>query len=443
MDLPKQNLEVNIENKQNYGEVHSPYGLIEKMFGILPEEIYNDPSKRWLDPGTGRGFFALFLYHKLMQTLTSAFPDKTKRREHILKNMIWMVELNQEHHDALKQAFPGGNLVTTDYLTTQSATFGTYFDVIIGNPPFNFGGLKKVPTNKTRTKKTDGKTIWAEFIKQSVSLLNPNGYLIFIVPSIWMKEDKDLMYYYMTQFKIHKIHCLTNTEMNCLFKGHAQTPSCYFMLENKSTDKKVLLYDNDENNYIEFPLRNERVLPVSGAAILREMLHYVDKYGSLSGIKKSNLPGKSISFSLTKSKKFPYPNIKTCVIKDKIQPELVIQYSNKPCPFYGIRKLVLAHGMYGFPFLDPEGKYGISNRDKYVYQTDTIEELQILHDFLSSDLAFYLFNATRYRMKYLEKYIFRYLPNVLKMPKNEVQEMYNIFETRIPNGKKNKYKTIT
>ena len=65
------------------------------------------------------------------------------------------------------------------------------------------------------------------------------------------------------------------------------------------------------------------------------------------------------------------------------------------------------------PFMDEEGIYGISNRDKYVYLSNNLNHLQKLRDFLSSDLAFYLYNATRYRMKYLEKYIFSYLPNIL------------------------------
>ena len=441
MDLPKQNLEVNIENKQNYGEVHSPYELIERMFDLLPQDVFKDPTKRWLDPGTGRGYFSIFLLNKLMQTLSTIIPDPKTRKKHIIKNMIWMVEINQEHQDALMQVFPDGNLVSQDYLSTSQETYKAPFDIIIGNPPFNFGGLKKVPTNTTRAKKMDGKTVWSQFIKHSVSLLKENGFLVFIVPSIWMKEDKDLMYFYMTQFKLHKIHCLTNTEMNSLFKGHAQTPSCYFLMEKKCTDNKVLLYDNDVNKYVEFPLRPEKVLPVACADLLREILPYVDKFGSLVHINKSNLPGKDILFSQTKSKKFPYINIKTCILKDKLQPELVFQYSNKPCPFYGKKKIIMAHGMYGFPFIDATGNFGISNRDKYVIESDNIEDLMRLYNFLSSDLAFYLFNATRYRMKYLEKYIFRYLPNIINMSENEVSDMYK--KLTVSKHQKNKYKTIT
>lgn len=438
MDLPRdQNLEINLNNKLKYGEVHTPYALIEKMLSLLPEDIFSDPSKRWLDPGAGRGYFSLYLFEKLNKGLESTFPDKEKRERHIAEKMIWLVELNEEHKSSLEHLFTPykSNLIHTNFLTYNP---DLQFDVVLGNPPFNQDGIKKVPTNNTLNKKQDGKTIWAEFIKRSLYFLKPSGLLLFIVPSIWMKEDKQGMYFYMTQFKIHKIHCLTNTEMNKFFKGHAQTPSCYFLLEKKSTNKKVLLFDKDRNVYVDFPLRSENILPVECAAAIKELLPFVDKYGSLSSMLKSNLPSKHITFSRKKDKNHLYPNIKTCILTDKVKPELVIEYSSKPCAFYGKRKLVLAHGMYGFPFIDKNGKYGISNRDKYVYLDNNLENLEKLGNFLSTDLAFYVFNATRYRMKYLEKYIFSYLPNVINMEKADINKLYSIVCF-----KKNKYKPIT
>jgi len=451
MDLPEQNLTVNIEYKQQFGEVHTPYALIEKMFSLFTPSVFADPNKRWLDPGSGRGYFSLYLYEKLMIGLESSIPNKTKRSEHILTKMIWLVEFNSEHLEHLKKTFV--NVIHADYLSDEISTnstnstnsnkfgveFGFGFDFIIGNPPFNFGGLKKVPTNNERSKKHDGQTVWSKFIKQSVSLLKTNGYLLFIVPSIWMKHDKEDMYFYMTQFKLHKIHCLTNTEMNAYFKGHAQTPSCYFLLEKKDTDKKVLLYDKDYMNYVPFTLRPEHIIPVSCARVLDKILPYVDKYGALTQIIKTNLPSKTITFSQNRTKTHPHPNIKTCIIKNKIYPELIIEYSNQQCPYAGKKKVVLAHGMYGFPVIDSDGTYGISNRDKYVFLSDNPHHLEKVRHFLSTDLVFYLYDATRYRMKYLEKYIFTYLPNVINMSTEEITDM--ITHIAIPHNK-NKYVTI-
>jgi hypothetical protein len=439
--LAKQDLTINLDNKNKFGEVHTPYSLIAKMFALLPNTIFTDPSKKWLDTGAGRGFFSLFLVEKLMDGLESSIPDPVIRKSHILTNMLWMVELNAEHFPHLTQAFPKSNIIQGDFLSQCPSLLPSSFDIVFGNPPFNAGGLKKVPTNNERNKKQDGKTIWSDFIKQSISLLASNGLLLYIVPSIWMKEDKQKMYFYMTQFKIHRLHALTNTEMNSCFKGHAQTPSCFFLLEKKPTDHTLMLFDKDaptEDPWVDFPLRAENILPVMCAHFIKKMLPYVDKYGSLSFVHKSNLPSKHITFSNSCTEQHPFPNIKTCIIENTDQPALVINWSNNPCPFWGKKKVVLAHGMYGFPYIDGNGKYGISNRDKYVFLADNEADRTRLHSFLSSDLVFYLFNATRYRMKYLEKYIFSYLPNVLKMEPDVLEELRTIM---IP--QKNKYKTIS
>ena len=95
-------------------------------------------------------------------------------------------------------------------------------------------------------------------------------------------------------------------------------------------------------------------------------------------------------------------------------PKLVTNYSSKPCVFANTKKLVLAHKMYGFPFYDINGDYGISNRDNYVIHGKTDREFRILKAYLSTRLALFLFSTTRYRMKYLEKYIFEMIPDISK-----------------------------
>ena len=128
---------------------------------------------------------------------------------------------------------------------------------------------------------------------------------------------------------------------------------------------------------------------------------------------KSNLPSKNCILSDVIKKNY-YINIHTCKL-NKTTPELVIKYSSKPCHFYGKSKLVMAHGMYGFPTIDSSGLYGISNRDKYVILRDDMEDLLKLQKFFSTKTALYLFESTRYRMKYLEKYIFELIPDITKL----------------------------
>ena len=64
--------------------VHTPYKLINQMFALLPEDIFVDPSKKWLDPGAGRGYFSLL--EKLMDGLQHVIPDEKDRKTHIISN---------------------------------------------------------------------------------------------------------------------------------------------------------------------------------------------------------------------------------------------------------------------------------------------------------------------------------------------------------------------
>ena len=132
------------------------------------------------------------------------------------------------------------------------------------------------------------------------------------------------------------------------------------------------------------------------------------------------MPSKNAVFSNTYDAiHFPYPNITTCLLNG-LQPELSINYSSSPQAYANQIKLVLAHKMYGFPYLDKEGIYGISNRDNYIILLKpgekTLAELEKLQDFLSTKFALYIYEAARYRMKYLEKYAFEFLPDITKLP---------------------------
>ena len=108
---------------------------------------------------------------------------------------------------------------------------------------------------------------------------------------------------------------------------------------------------------------------------------------------------------------YKYPNIKTTILEGNT-PKLLINYSNIPQSFFEDSKVVLCHKMYGFPYIDKNGTYGISNRDNYIIKDYAHEELEVISDFLSTKLGLYIFETTRYRMKYLEKYAFEFIPDI-------------------------------
>ena len=402
-----QDLTVNPECKALYGEIFTPFELIDNMFDMMEPSAFTDPAKTFLDAGAGTGFFSMILYWRLMDGLQDQFPNKESASNHIIKNMIFLCELRNENVVILKSLFGENiNCYEGNFLNYKH----TNFDYIIGNPPYNCNGIKKVPTNNTKNKKQDGKTIWIDFVKHSIKLLKNKGEILFIIPSIWMKPDRKKTYDLITSYKIKKLICMTNTQTNTFFKGEAQTPTCLLYLSKQPNDYHVELYDQDIDKYIDYTYIDQEPLPVFGAAVLKKT-KIDDNKLQLSNVYKTNMPPKGTILSSNKTKTQIYPNIKTAIL-DGLHPKLVIQYSNKQLSFYGKKKLIMPHKMYGFPYIDYDGKYGICNRDSYVICHNDDNILERLAQFFKTKTALYLFESTRYRMKYLEKYIFQLLPDI-------------------------------
>ena len=101
----KQNFEVSAKNKQLYGEVHTDFKLINNMLDLIPKKYYENPNLTWLDPCCGRGYFTIVLYKRLFSSLSKLFPEPKKRHEHIITNMIHMIELNSNFIPSLKNIF--------------------------------------------------------------------------------------------------------------------------------------------------------------------------------------------------------------------------------------------------------------------------------------------------------------------------------------------------
>lgn len=409
-----QNLNSTKEKREQYGEIFTPYSLIERMFDMLSSEDFENPDTKWLDPGAGTGFFSVFLFWKLDAGLTKTLPSKAVRQRHIISNMIYMVELQHDNVTVLSSLFgDNANIVCGDYLTDM--VFDKIaFDYVIGNPPYNKNGIKKVPANKFKNKNKDGITLWFDFVKKSMFLLKTRGNLLMITPSMWMKPGRLGIYDYFMRYKLHRVECLSNTKTNWMFGGVAQTPTCFFLMSKQPSDGFCDIYDIEKGRYFNYTIRSEYPIPVFAISVVNKFLRVVDRIGALEVI-KTNMPDKRVNLSIKKCSTFKYENIKTARLNG-LSPKLDINYSDAPLRFSDVAKLVLPHKMYGFPFIDLVGKYGISNRDNYVVVGRTEEDLRIISEFLSTKTVLYIYEATRYRMKYLEKYAFLLLPDVTKIP---------------------------
>ena len=70
--------------------------------GGIPLDVWRDPNTKWLDPANGIGNFPVVAFYMLDYQLgnhgTAEFKgdkNKEKCRKHIVKNMLYMIELNK------------------------------------------------------------------------------------------------------------------------------------------------------------------------------------------------------------------------------------------------------------------------------------------------------------------------------------------------------------
>jgi len=75
------------------------------MLDKFPNDIWNDPTLKWLDPSAGIGVFVLIVYMRLMIGLKDKIPDIETRRKHIIENQLFMCELDSENCKILKMIF--------------------------------------------------------------------------------------------------------------------------------------------------------------------------------------------------------------------------------------------------------------------------------------------------------------------------------------------------
>ena len=73
-----------ISEKNKYGEVFTNQSLIEELVHQIPDKIWKNPDSKWLDPAAGTGNFMLFVYNKLLKSLSKKIPNLEKR-----KNQSW------------------------------------------------------------------------------------------------------------------------------------------------------------------------------------------------------------------------------------------------------------------------------------------------------------------------------------------------------------------
>lgn len=226
-------------------DVYTPPKVVVAMLDVLPNHVWGEPEYRWLDPATKSGIYLREVVKRLMVGLADWEPDGMKRREHILKNMVFGAATTQLNGEIARRTlyqtrdatgvevkdpsleelvvhfdYPDGNVpyVETEHPLDKKQQFctvcrapaelirerresfaysfihGTYptkelaamkFDVIVGNPPYQIG-MDDGKGNRT----ANITPLYNLFVEKAIAM-NPK-YIVMITPSRWFAGGKGL-----------------------------------------------------------------------------------------------------------------------------------------------------------------------------------------------------------------------------------------------------------
>jgi hypothetical protein len=186
VQMLREYVKVSAVEVKTMGEVMTPIELVEEMLDTLPDEVWTNPSLRWLDPCNGVGTFVSVIIYRLMKGLTTFQPDEKLRYKHIMENMIYVCELQAKNVFLYLYAFDPKdeyalNIYCGSYLDNgfdaHMQLLGVEnFDVIVMNPPYQV-----LQEGNTKTQ-----SLWDKFVKKVLETsLITDGYLVAINPSGW------------------------------------------------------------------------------------------------------------------------------------------------------------------------------------------------------------------------------------------------------------------
>lgn len=440
-----------MENKEKFGEVITPLEIVNEMFSYSETFIlkYLTESSRFikiniLDVGTGDG--------KFIKCFIEKYPILSKNIIFygIEKNINCKIKFD-ENIKTIKN-FEDYNIkfVNSDITEEVHGLRQIKFHLIMGNPPFNNNGLIKVPCNNKMVKKNEGKSIWHTCILHSLELICDKGFLLMVSPCLWLKPDKSGTYEnIVNKNNLIFIKSYDSKESHKIFKYKAQTPVNYFLVEKninkpKTIESNTISIYNIKNDKFKFDLKNDYPIPTHNIEKVIKCQEIIKKYkiGDLSRIILKTNPVDTKKFGIINkySETSKYKNIKTCILnRETNNYDVVYEYSKISCPFYNSSKIYCSHKRLPIFFEDYNGAYGISRRDTYVISEVILNEvyapqivpnnsrsyLKLLYHYVSSKFVRSICMSTRYRMNFLEKYAYKYVPNIVEyyMKIKDINEM--------------------
>jgi tRNA1(Val) A37 N6-methylase TrmN6 len=394
---------------------------------IHGSSLFTNPELKWFDPACGMGNYPVAVYLRLMKGLEKCIPNKDERKKHILENMIYMSELNQKNVFICKQMFNVEgtfkmNLYQGDSLALNVVdTWGIdKFDIVMGNPPYNKGGIKS-RTGKQLGKKNE--TIWPHFVDMAFKHLKKDGLLTYITPLSWLKKTHSHHDKLLTKYIVW-LKLWDNIQSKKMI--NAVIPISIYVIQNTSADGQStdIVSENKSKNVntrAVVVLNPKYSIPLSHHSIYVKLMHFIESRNlSLKVFNKTvKSEGERVKLPTTYTLQDGWA-VDTFTLKDGI----IVKKAIGEHPSARRNKLIIANKM-GFKgaFID-EGKLSLTGCDKFYILG---KNLPLLLEFFKFSIIDMVSSYLKYRMGFLDKAAFSYIPDIRKLdhPVTE-QEFYTL-----------------
>jgi len=440
IDKPKELLELidsclkpKQKEKQENGEVFTPMCLVFEMLDNLDKHyikehgrsIFTEPSFKWFDPASGMGNFPVAVYFKLIEGLKTQIPNDEDRKKHIIENMLYMSELNKKNVFISHQIFNmnnqyklnlyEGDTLELDIVSVWGLELNS-FDVILGNPPYNKGGIRS-HTGKQLGEKNE--TIWTKFIEKSSRWLKPYGFLVFINPLSWLKKSHSL---HNEMLEKHIVWLKLWDDSQSKGMINADIPISLYVLQNtlNTQNKKTEIISEIKRKKLtttSFEYLNKNYsIPLAFHSIFDKLIQFIEKHNCSLEYKT-----KTIKSSGTKAKIPTEYTLEDMWAIDTytLNEGILVKKATEQHPDANKRKLIIANkrGFKG-AFID-EGKLCLTGTEKFYMLGENLELILKIMNFGISNI---LCDYTKYRMSFLEKEVCNYIPDIRKLGLADITE---------------------
>lgn len=301
-------------------EVFTPPEIANKMLDLLPQELFQNPDTKFLDPACKSGVFLREIAKRLLKGLEPQIPDLQQRIDHIFQHQLYGIAITELtsllsrrgvycskypnsiysvtrfgtaegniRFKRISHQWKNGNCIFCGasqsqydrdvalethayeliHTTRPEEVFKMKFDVIIGNPPYqlNDGGNG-----------VSAKPIFQLFVSQAMRL-NPR-YLSMIIPARWYAGGKgldDFRGMMLTDTRIRKLVDYESSK-ECFDSVNIAGGICYFLWDRDNQGNCIITnVIGSHSTSMERPLHEFPILIRSNMAI--SIVHKVLRSG--------------------------------------------------------------------------------------------------------------------------------------------------------------------